>query len=177
MMKTRRSKPSSKLGAKSDNKPVYKTDSKPGFKSDTGTNTMPRKKEKLCLTVVENNELLKFLLAEMPQKSRNEIKSLLAHRQISVDGEVTTKFDYSLVVGQKVYISKSKYHDRSQPRGLKILFEDDYITVIEKPTGMLSIATAKEKDITAYSILSDHVKKINGSSDSMRCCYLQKIFG
>ena len=46
-------------------------------------------------------------------------------------------------------------------KGLRILFEDPYLIVIEKEAGMLSIATAKEKLLTTYSILSGHVKREN----------------
>jgi 23S rRNA pseudouridine1911/1915/1917 synthase len=40
-----------------------------------------------------------------------------------------------------------------------ILFEDKYLIVVEKSAGLLSIGTAKERSKTAYSILSDYVKK------------------
>jgi len=130
-------------------------------KPNTKTNNKRSIEKQTCLTVVENTELLKFLLAQMPHKGRNYMKSLLAHRQISVDGEVTTLFNYALVIGQKVVIHWTKAFDRTQPRGLKVLFEDDYLIVIEKPAGMLSIATAQEKELTAYNILSDHIKARN----------------
>ncbi|KUO67160.1 MAG: RNA pseudouridine synthase [Gracilibacter sp. BRH_c7a] len=123
------------------------------------TKSIPDKQT--ILPVVEENELLKFLLAEMPQKGRNYIKSLLAHRQISVDGEVTTLYNYALLPGQKVYINWTKTQDKTKPGGLKILFEDDHLLVIDKPAGMLSIATPQEKELTAYNVLSTHVKKKN----------------
>lgn len=117
------------------------------------------KAKQTCLQVTENTELLKFLLAQMPDKGRNSIKSLLAHRQISVDNKVTTVYNQPLEVGQQVVVSGIKVLEESQPQGLKIVFEDPYIIVIEKQAGMLSIATALEKEHTAYNILSEHVKK------------------
>lgn len=119
------------------------------------------KDKQTSLKVTEGIELMKFLLAQLPGKGRNHIKLLLAHRQISVDNEVITQFNYPLEVGQQVMVNWTKVQGESGLQGLKILFEDQYLLVIEKQAGLLSIATTKEKDQTAYSILSRHVKKEN----------------
>ena len=46
---------------------------------------------------------------------------------------------------------------------LEILYEDDSIIVIDKPSGLLTMSTGKEGDITAYSILTDYVRSGRGS--------------
>lgn len=46
-----------------------------------------------------------------------------------------------------------------QPKGVTILFEDSHIIVIEKPGGLLSIGTDRDKTKTAHSILNDYVRK------------------
>ena len=180
-MKTRRSKATSKTTNKTTNKSNTNLSAKPSNKSSAKLPsrfsskeagkpipktfkkpiTKPRTDKQTILTVAEASELLKFLIAQMPEKGRNYIKSLLAHRQVSVDGEVTTLFNYALLPGQQVFINWTKAHDKSKPRGLKIIFEDDHLIVVEKPAGMLSIATVQEKELTAYNILSAHVKKRN----------------
>jgi 23S rRNA pseudouridine1911/1915/1917 synthase len=119
------------------------------------------KNKQTLLKVTEGIELMKFLLAQLPGKGRNHIKLLLAHRQISVNNEVITQFNYPLEVGQQVMVNWTKVQGESGLQGLKILFEDQYLIVIEKQSGLLSIATTKEKDQTAYSILSRHVKREN----------------
>ena len=121
--------------------------------------TKPGKEKQTYLEVTEQDELMKFLLVQLPNKSRNDIKSLLAHRQISVDNEVITQFNHPLLKGQQVVVNWAKVLIEEQPAGLNIVFEDPYIIIIEKQAGLLSIATATEKEQTAYSILSDHVKK------------------
>ena len=121
--------------------------------------TKNEKEKQTCLTVTEPTELMKFLMLELPSKSRKDIKSLLVHRQISVDNEVVTQFNHPLVNGQQVVVNWTKVLIEKQPQGLNIVFEDPYIIIIEKQAGLLSIATATEKEQTAYSILSDHVKK------------------
>lgn len=104
---------------------------------------------------------MKFLLTQMPDKSRNTIKSILAHRQISVNNQVITKFDYPLEAGQQVKVNWNKVEEEPRYNGLKILYEDPYIIVIDKQAGLLSIATAKERQQTAYFILTEHVRKVN----------------
>lgn len=41
--------------------------------------------------------------------------------------------------------------------GLEIVFEDEWIIVADKPSGLLTMSTGKQGDITAYSMLSDYV--------------------
>jgi len=121
--------------------------------------TMTGKEKQTCIKVNEPAELMKFLLVAIPSKSRNEIKSLLAHHQISVDNEVITQYNHPLEIGQEVVVNWTKVLIEKQPQGLNIVFEDPFIIIIEKQAGLLSIATVTEKEQTAYSILSEHVKK------------------
>ena len=51
-------------------------------------------------------ELLEFLLETIKGQSRNNIKSLLSHRLVAIDGTTVTQFNYKLVKGDIVQISK-----------------------------------------------------------------------
>lgn len=42
-------------------------------------------------------------------------------------------------------------------QGLKIVFEDDWLIVVEKPSGLLTMATDRGREVTAYSMLYDYV--------------------
>lgn len=114
-------------------------------------------------TVTEAGGLLDFLYKAMPEKSANKVKSILKYKLVSVEGRVTTRFDYPLCVGQTVKISayKPEYHKTEIPDMMPILYEDDKILVIDKPAGMLAIATEKEKLHTAYHIVTEYVKQKN----------------
>ncbi|MFC0186130.1 23S rRNA pseudouridine1911/1915/1917 synthase [Pseudarcicella hirudinis] len=109
--------------------------------------------------VTQEAELMKFLIEQMPNKSRNNIKSFLRDKQILVEGQVVTQFNHILKTGEKVEVRKTKAAPEQKYRGLTIIFEDKDLIIIEKQEGMLSIATLHEKNQTAYSILSAHVKK------------------
>lgn len=115
--------------------------------------------KQIQLDVKENSELLKFLIDQLKGKSRTTVKALLAHRQVSVEHHTITQFDYPVLAGQQVTITFGIIPEEIKYKGLRILFEDPYLIVIEKEAGMLSIATAKEKLLTTYSILSGHVKR------------------
>ena len=44
-------------------------------------------------------------------------------------------------------------------KGIKIIYEDRDILVIDKPSGLLTMASAAEREKTAYHILTDYVRK------------------
>jgi len=115
-------------------------------------------KENTIISVSETTELMKFLLTNLPKKSRNNIKSLLANKQVIVEGKWVKQFNHQLFPGQKVEIRWNRIPEERKYPGIKIIHEDDVIIVIEKEAGMLSIATDREKTKTAYSLLSSHVK-------------------
>ena len=48
---------------------------------------------------------------------------------------------------------------KSLPGGLAILHEDRDIIVVDKPPGLLTISTDREKSRTAYFILTDYIRK------------------
>jgi 23S rRNA pseudouridine1911/1915/1917 synthase len=116
------------------------------------------------LTATKPSGLMEFLMEKLEGKKRTAVKSLLAHHQVSVDLKPVTRFDHPLEPGQKVAVTWTKVQQKSAFKGLKIVFEDPYLIVIDKSPGLLSIATDKEKERTAYRILSDAAKKINNKS-------------
>jgi 23S rRNA pseudouridine1911/1915/1917 synthase len=123
---------------------------KPNYKSG--------KEKQTSIQVREPVLLMNFLQQNFSDKSRTTIKSILTHRQVSVDHKIVTRHDHSLLPGQLVLITWGRMPKEVHHHGLKILFEDEYLIVIEKEAGLLSIATDKVIEKTAYSILSNHVK-------------------
>ena len=103
-------------------------------------------------------ELLKFLLSIFPSQSRNSVKSLLGSHRVSVDGAPITQFNFKLYPKDVVIISSSPIKKKTRSN-LPIVYEDDEIIVINKPSGLLSIASDKEKGATAYRMLTDYVQQ------------------
>ncbi len=113
------------------------------------------------LLVADTAELMEFLMAQLPAKGRNNIKSLLSHRQVLVDGEVVTRYNHQLRSGQEILINWSLLRDEGLGRSLKIIYEDADIIVIDKPAGLLSIASDQDKVNTAYRQVRDYVSSVN----------------
>jgi len=131
------------------------------FQSNRKSTFQPEKLKEIAVKVTESSELMSFLIAKFPEKSRTTIKSLLAHKQICVDDMVTTKFDFPLKRGQMVFVNKKKSEEKPRFRGLRIIHEDADIIVIDKASGLLSMASETEKQKTAYHMLSEYVKKFD----------------
>lgn len=105
--------------------------------------------------------LLDFLIEAMPQRKRTNIKELLAHDQVAVNGAPTRQFDTELSAGDEVKINLVRPFLTFRNRRLRLVFEDDDIIVVDKGYGLLSMGTDKIKEGTAYSILRDYVKWSN----------------
>ena len=103
-------------------------------------------------------ELLEFLFEALKGQSRNSVKSVLSSKRVSIDGAPVTQFDFKLYPGDTVIISSNPIRKKTRSN-LPILYEDNEIIVINKPSGLLSIASDKEKSSTAYRMLSDYVQQ------------------
>ncbi len=61
-------------------------------------------------------------------------------------------------------ISNKSPRLKHQPKGVELLYEDDDVLVINKPCGLLTMGTDRDKSRTAHSILNDYVRKGNSKS-------------
>ncbi len=62
---------------------------------------------------------------------------------------------------QKKFKSPPK---RFQPKGLSVIYEDHDILVVDKMNGLLTVSNAKDRENTAYYLLTDYVRKGNQKS-------------
>lgn len=108
--------------------------------------------------VNKNCELLEFLLETLKGQSRNSVKSLLTNHRVAVDGAPISQYNFQLSKGDMVIISKTPIHKKTRSN-LPIIFENEEFIVINKPSGLLSIASDKEKGSTAYRMLTDYVQQ------------------
>lgn len=122
-----------------------------------------RKKKAIPTSYVveEKDSLLASLVSNLPHKSRKVLKAVLRDRQVCVDGKPVTQFDHNLVPGQNIDVRWERDEKITLAGNLDIVHEDQDIIVIDKPPGLLTIATEKEKRKTAYSMLSNYVKAEN----------------
>lgn len=110
------------------------------------------------IVVKEESTLLKYLEENLDMSKRN-IKKYLKNGSIYVDGTRTTQFDYPLMVDSIVVIDTNKKKLNKIP--FAVLYEDENIIVVDKPAGLLTIASAKEKEQTTYHIVREYLRAKN----------------
>lgn len=98
--------------------------------------------------------LMEFLLNFYNKKN---VKNFLKFKQVKVNGEIVSQFNYQLKKDDQVVIDKSEVNKTD----LNIIFEDKELIVINKPSGLLSISGGGEKEKTAYHMVSKYLKAKN----------------
>lgn len=120
-----------------------------------------KKENMIIMTVEKESFLLDFLYQNLDCYSKKKIKSFLAHGNILVEDLITTKYNMKLKPGMKIKLIFGKVVFDRKKKPLPILYEDKEFIVINKPSGLLSVATDKEKDNTAYHMVREHVKNVS----------------
>jgi 23S rRNA pseudouridine1911/1915/1917 synthase len=104
-------------------------------------------------------ELLTWLLGALAPMNRTRVKQLLRSGRVTVNGTSVTRHDHPLRPGDAVSISRDA--PVAALAGLAIVYEDAHLIVIDKPAGLLAVATETEKAATAFVLLSDHLAARN----------------
>jgi 23S rRNA pseudouridine1911/1915/1917 synthase len=99
---------------------------------------------------VSLGECLGRLLAEASRRTR---KQMLAGRRVRVNGVTVRQADTALAVGDVVEVGP-KESRAVQPPALEVVYEDDDVIVVDKPPGLLTIATEHERRRTLYAHLT-----------------------
>ena len=63
------------------------------------------------------------------------------------DTNLISKFEAMMKKSTEIHLSGK----------LQVIFEDDWLVVVNKPSGLLSISSGKEGEMTAYSILTEYL--------------------
>ena len=111
--------------------------------------------------VREEMILIDYLRKEFTKLSKNNIKSLLSKEMVTVNNSVQTRYDYLVKKGDKIVIRETKIKVKRYQKDINIIYEDDDLLVINKPAGLLTIATNKEKEFTLYHFASNYIKEKN----------------
>ena len=117
--------------------------------------------------VEEESFLLPTLVLMFPQSTKTKLRKMLTGGRVLVNGTPVYKAKELLVSGDEIQIINHADAVKKSPppkpkkqlSKLKILFEDDFILVVEKPAGLLSVATDKLENDTLHSRCVDYVKR------------------
>lgn len=122
---------------------------------------MEKRKNDIYFTTEKECEIGIFLQEKNKEWTKSKIKSLLSHDMIIVDNKIVKRNDEIIKKGKKVTIRFSKIKNNPKDRRMNIIYEDYELIAVKKPSGLLSIATKKEKEKTLYHLVSDYVKQLD----------------
>ena len=89
----------------------------------------------------ESGTLLEMLSKLSPDSSKTTLRSWLSRGRIQVNGQVVKIGKTPVEAGSKIALVQKVQQERG---GIEVLFEDGDVVVIEKPAGLLSVATERE---------------------------------
>jgi RluA family pseudouridine synthase len=108
--------------------------------------------------VNEDATLLDILKSMQPQASTNVLRKMLTNQRITVDEETIHRAKQMITKGQIVEILpkpkisvQEEREQQAKTNNLDILFEDEAILVVNKPAGLLSVATDRLEQDTLHN--------------------------
>lgn len=119
--------------------------------------------------VQDETTLLPFLISTLSHLSRTEIKSMLKYKHIAIKGSAITQFDHPLLPGDEVQINFGRSFYKFNNPQIKVLYEDKYMIVISKASGLLSVANDNVREKDAFHILKDYVRHDNPDAELYVC--------
>ena len=102
-------------------------------------------------TTQSKASLLEHLLLMAPDSSKSTLRSWLKSGRIFVDDVCTKHSNTEVYKGSCIRLGKQL--EKPLAEGVEILYQDDHLIVINKPQGLLSVETPREKNRTAHNIL------------------------
>lgn len=97
--------------------------------------------------------LLDALTQLSPQSSKNTLRSWIKEGRVQIDEMPVKNASVIVLKDQCVTIGQRKKIIRP---GIPIIYEDQDLVVIDKPSGLLSVSTAFEKGETVHALLKAH---------------------
>jgi len=95
--------------------------------------------------------------------NRTRVKQFLKYQAVAVNNKTIVTHDHHLHPGDSISLSfEKKTVSATAPKfGIQILYEDDAVLVIDKPAGLLTIGTERERTKTAYFQLNEFLRERN----------------
>lgn len=109
------------------------------------------------------------LAALYPGSSRRALKRWLEAGRVTVNGRVVRRGDVAVGAADRVRLGAPA--PPAFPAPLRLVHEDADVIVVDKPPGLLTIATDRERERTAYRLLTDYV----GARDGRRLFVVHRL--
>ncbi len=117
------------------------------------------------LRVTQSSLLLDFLLKNLKDWKPTKVKQTLKHGSVRVNGRTVTSHREALKPGDKIEILSVQTAAAEKLKArldFTLVYEDEDVIVIDKPAGLLTMGTDKEKEETAYFKLTEYLRVKSG---------------
>jgi len=101
--------------------------------------------------IVKNSTLLEALGHFFPDSTRNTLRDWIRDGRVHVDGVLLKAANSPVEAGQILEMGRKRKREGDLP----IIYEDEHLVVIDKPSGLLSVATDFQSEKTAHAILKE----------------------
>lgn len=111
---------------------------------------------------VSRRELLMAYLGSVLEQKRTTIKNLLKYGAVAVNGKTVRQFDHQLRPGDELIITPLKAvaaGRQLEAARIHVVYEDDDLIVVDKPTGLLTVASENNKTDTLFYRLNDYLQQ------------------
>jgi len=128
------------------------------------------------LTVTQDQPLLAYLF-DVLGPGRRTVKNLLKFGAVRVNGVTVRQFDYLLSPGDQVtvgHLRAATASRRLERARIRPVYEDDALIVVDKPSGLLTVATDHENADTLFARLNEYLRDRN-SSRSARAFVVHRL--
>lgn len=119
----------------------------------------------LTFKVVAPQQLIAFVMDKMHGISRNKAKALISNRVVLVNNAITTHPLAELKSGDVVQLDRSKHKKSFRSNELDIVYEDPYLLVVDKRSGLLSMSNNTRQQ-TVQTVLNRYLEKGGGRNAS-----------
>jgi len=112
--------------------------------------------------VTTRGKLLPFLFETLDGWSKKTVKQRLQGSSVFVNGQVQTKHDFMLNIGDIIEIGivqRTGHSNKQAVTKLEIIYQDKDLIAINKPAGLLSVGTTKENKQHALALLRSQLSR------------------
>ncbi len=117
------------------------------------------------LRVTEPDQLLNFLFKAFADQKKTKTKQMLKYGSVRVNGIVQTLHSFPLKPGDTLdflTVKEASLHRMEHQLSFKLIHEDEALIVVDKPSGLLTMATDQEKERTLYYELTEYIREKEG---------------
>jgi len=101
--------------------------------------------------------LFQWLVQKYPAAKRQTLRSMVQEGRVSINGRPAKTVKEAVGESDKVLVGKKPERERASIAPLRIVHEDEDVLVVNKPPGLLTSTTVRERRATAIEIVRNYL--------------------